>query len=419
MADISDIISQTGTQLEAEALRQFGAAVQDQVRGTLGSIFGVDQGQDGTVSAQSAAAGVRPVGYNLTKYAANIASGAGGYNPKSKFLFRVKFTFVPEIAAELSKLNQANLDELNENLTFVVKQIDLPKVQMQYEDVNMYNFKTKILTNTDFRELNLSFYDDVSNQTLSFINTYFQLLTPITRSRYSLRTPLENYGFTFSTNLDAINTSLRGQLINNNTQILSEMIIEQFYYTFDKTATSPINAYKVNQFSFTNPRITNLDISDQDHEQGGVPNIVSVILNFDSINISLATPASQRISPGIKGADIFDGTFTGAPNISQDQAGRSNNPFIDIIAGQGQRAVKSTVQEILNKNLGTVAGGALSGATAEIAGTLGSIANRTIRNATAGISQAIAIPKIGPVSSDSASSSSQLANATRTSSNVS
>lgn len=420
MADISDIISQTGTQLEAEAFRQFGAAVQDQVRGSLGSIFNVDQGAEGTQSARAAAAGVRPAGYNLTKYAANIASGAGGYNPKSKFLFRVKFSFAPEIAALLSYTDSARLKELNEKLTFTVKQIDLPKVQMQYEDVNMYNFKTKVLTSTDFRELNLSFYDDVSNHSLSFIDTYFKLLVPITRSRYSLNTPLENYGFTFTQRVNAINTSLRGHLPNNNINIISEMIIEQFYYTFDKTAKKPIDTYKVNQFSFTNPKITNLDISDQDHEQGGVPNIVSIILNFDSINITLGNSATTRISPGINGADMFDGTFTGAPSIAQqDPAGRARNPFIDVIAAQGQRMVKSTIDEALNKSVGTIAGGALGGAVSEISGTLGTVASRTIRGASSGVSQALVIPKSPFISRDTASSRGDADGATRVSANVS
>lgn len=417
MADITSVISQTGTQLEAEAFRQFGAAVSGQASAALSSVFNIPAPPG--VAAQSAVAGVRPSGYNMTKYAAHIASGAGGYNPKTKFLFRVKFNFVPEIARSLSYLNAAELDELNERLTYTVKQIDLPKVQMQYEDVNMYNFKTKVLTSTDFRELNLSFYDDVSNQTMSFINTYFQLLVPITRNKYSLRTPLENYGFAFTTQLRATNTSLRGHLINNNTQIMSEMVIEQFYYTFDQKAKKPIDSYKVNQFTFTNPRITNLDISDQDHEQGSSPNIVSVILNFDSINISLGSEVGNRISPGITGADIFDGTFTPPGGGDKDQSGKGNNPFIDIIAGQAQRTVRTSVQDALNKSVGTIAGGALSGVTSEVAGTLGSVARRTVKSASSGVSQAIAIPKPSFVASDSAAPSQQAGTATRVSSNVS
>jgi hypothetical protein len=417
MADISNIISQTGTQLEAEAFRQFGAAVQQQASGRLASIFNIPPGPG--VAAQTAAANVRPSGYNMTKYAAHIASGAGGFNPKTKFLFRVKFSFVPEIASSLSFLNSAKIDDLNEKLTYTVKQIDLPKVQMQYEDVNMYNFKTKVLTSTDFREVNLSFYDDVSNQTLSFINTYFQLLVPITRNKYSLRAPLENYGFAFTTGLAATNTSMRGHLINNNTQIMSEMIIEQFYYTFDQSSRKPIDAYKVNQFTFTNPRITNLDISDQDHEQGGTPNIVSVILNFDSINILLGEEIGNRLSPGITGADVFDGTFTPPGGGAKDQSGKGNNPFIDIIAGQAQRTVRTSVQDALNKSVGTVAGGALSSATSEVAGTLGSVARRTIKSATSGVSQAVAIPKVPFISSDSAAPAQQAGAATRVSSNVS
>ncbi len=418
MADISNVINSTGVQLENEAYRQFGAAVQNQVRGQLGSVFRTDQGAPGTISAEAAARNIKPAGYSPTKYAANISSGAGGLNPKSKFLFRVKFSFVPEIGRLLSGVNAARLRALNERLTYVVKQIDLPKIQADYEDVNLYNFRTKILTNTSFREVNLSFYDDVGNNSLSFINTYFQLLAPITRNRYPLRARLEDYGFSFTQTLSEVNTSLRGHLPDNNSQILSEMIIEQFYFTFDQKVPKPIDAYKVNQFAFTNPRITTLDISDQDYENGSAANIVSVIMNFDSINITTDKNASDRLSPGITGADIFDGANIVPGSQPRNPAGNANNPFIDIIASQGQRTVQTTVSGTLNRSVGTIAGGALGGTISDVSGTLGSVARKTIKDISSGISQGSALPSTPTILRDSASSRAQSNTATSISSNV-
>lgn len=419
MAEISNVIKSTGVQLENEAYRQFGAAVQDQVRGQLGSVFRTEQGAPGSISAEAAIRNIRPSGYNPTKYAANITSGAGGFNPKSKFLFRVKFSFVPEVGRQLSNLNQSNLTDLNEKLTFVVKQIDLPKVQADYEDVNLYNFRTKILTNTSFREVNLSFYDDVSNNSLSFINTYFQLLVPITRNRYPLKTRFEDYGFSFTKDLSNVNTSLRGHLPDNNIQVISEMIIEQFYFTFTQNAQKPIDAYKVNQFAFTNPRITTLDISDQDYENGSAANIVSVIMNFDSINISLDKNASERLSPGITGADIFDGSNILGESRTRDAAGNAKDPFINIIASQGQRTVQSTVTGVLNKSVGTIAGGALSGVISDVAGTLGSVTRKTIKDISSGISQGSAIPYTPSILRDSGAPRAEFNSASTISSNVS
>jgi len=419
MADISNVIKSTGVQLENEAYRQFGAAVQDQVRGQLGTVFRTDQSAPGTISAEAAARNIRPGGYNPTKYAANITSGAGGYNPKTKFLFKVKFSFVPEIGRLLSTLNNSILKDLNEKLTYVVKQIDLPKVQMDYEDVNLYNFKTKILTNTSFREVNLSFYDDVSNTSLSFINTYFQLLVPITRNRYPLRTRLEDYGFSFTQALSKVNTSLRGHLPDNNSQIISEMIIEQFYFTFDQNVPKPIDAYKVNQFTFTNPRITTLDISDQDYENGSAANIVSVIMNFDSINMAFNKDASDRISPGITGADIFDGTNILQSAQARNPAGNAKNPFIDIVAAQGQRTVQTTVAGALNRSVGTIAGGALGGVISDVSGTLGSIARKTIKDVSTGISQGSALPSTPTILRDNSSPREVTNSVTTVSANVS
>lgn len=412
--DLSGIIKSTGAALEAEAFKQFGAAVEKQVSGVLGGIFGnPKKGSTSQSDAQIAAKNVQPGVWEPSKYAAAIASGAGGYDPKTKFLFKVKFTFSSKVSQAASSMVQGvDLHDVGRDLTFTIKQIDLPKVNFEYENVNMYNFKTKVLKSIDYRELSLSFYDDVANHSLSFMNVYLMLLMPITRMAYTDSAYLENHGFAFAKSYFSTDTSHRGILPDDAKDIISRMTIEQFYLVTNQQG-SPIDAVKVNSFVFTNPRLIMLDVSDQDYEMGNAANIISATLNFDALHMETGGEGVDYVSPSLSGNDILDGTEEIAAQIkrgSQVQAGKAKNPFVEIIARQGQRAVQSTVSGFLNKKLGTIAGGALGGAIGQISGALGSAAENTLRSVSTGISQGIAIPRRSSVKDNSTTAQESSAN---------
>lgn len=155
MSDFSSIIKSTGVALEREAFAQFGAAVENQVKGALGSIFGRTGGPKISESDAQAAAKNAQIGvWEPTKYAARVAES--NLRPKNKFLFKVKFELFEDVKQAISVL-QPDVYDIVKDLTFVVKQIDLPTVQFDYQDVNMYNFRTKVLKSISYRDLNVTF----------------------------------------------------------------------------------------------------------------------------------------------------------------------------------------------------------------------------------------------------------------------
>jgi hypothetical protein len=421
MSDFSSIIKSTGVALEREALAQFGAAVENQVKGTLGSIFSPNGGpriseSDAQLSARNAQIGV----WEPTKYAASIAES--NLRPKNKFLFKVRFELYEEVKAVVRQV-MPDVSEILQDLTFVVKQIDLPTVQFDYQDVNLYNFRTKVLKSISYRDLNVTFYDDVANNAINFVKLYLLVLMPITRKMHTSGAALHQDAMAFAQNYASSDTSYRGALpfkggdaaLRSRYDIISKMIIEQYYHNpspGDQSATT-IDSIKMNTFVFANPKILTLDVSDLDHENGSTANTIESSFSFDAIYIENNNQATASRIQSRAGNDILDGTEEKA---AQDfkrgaaaQQGKGGNPFVNIIVNQGQRAVQVGLSDALNKKFGGIAGGALGGAIGALSGGLAAAAGESLRSVATGVSQSIALPKVPFIRNDSNTSADDAA----------
>jgi hypothetical protein len=388
MFDTSGILKNTGVALEKQAFDMFGAAVNNQAGGMLGALFGggtpgVTPDQAGDISAANAVKTAQTGVWDPTPYASAIGSFADNFDPKTKFLFKVRFNFHPEILAAAKQLG-VDSDKLMRELNFIVKQIDLPKVEFEYEEVNMYNFRTKVLKCIKNRELNLTFYDDTGNRAMNFVNLYMMLLKPITRQVQSPAQHLENFGFAFTQDAFALNTSLRDVLPKNINHILSSIVVEQFYMKLGGTTLK--DAIRLNRFTIVNPRLQSFDIGDHDHEAGGVASTIAAAFDFDALHIDTDKAGSQSNITNHPLGDIMhaiDEAPVSGRRSSITSPGGANNPFIDIIARQGQRLVSTSVGNALNKAFGNgLAGQALNSLTSNMSGVLGEAAKRTLSGGT-------------------------------------
>lgn len=423
MQDLSGIIKSTGVALEREAYKVFGAAVENQVNRVLGGIFGNQEQQERSpTDAETVVQNIEPGVWDAARSAAQLTSnrlgGSAIWSPRLKFLFKVTFKFNPEVIDYAQRLG-IDANQLQRELTFVIKQIDLPKVDYEYEEVNMYNFRTKVLKSISHKELNFSFYDDMKNNALDFMNLIRMLYIPISRREYDNGTRLEDYGFAFSDNPSVMNTALRANLPGSINSPLIQMIIHQYYV--DRSSTNETALVKVNDFVFTNPRITSLDASDQDHENGGTPNMVAGTFDYDALYIEVEQDAkTHKRRTSSMTYDILSDYSEGAAETTRGAEigpGKTRNPFIDILARQGQRLVQTGVTNVLNRALGGVAGGklarGLSGAISGVSGALGEAANRTISGVGFGGSTGIAFPSVNLVRDSNAPSSTSSSNASR------
>jgi hypothetical protein len=100
-----------------------------------------------------------------TSYAASIADSQ--FRPKLKFLFRVEFLFKPEVVKMFGQETAA----WAKNFAFLIRSVDRPKVDFEYDDVNMYNFRIKVLKSIKHRALTMTLMDDVGNNVHEFFRT--------------------------------------------------------------------------------------------------------------------------------------------------------------------------------------------------------------------------------------------------------
>lgn len=418
MLDISNVIKSTGVALEAEAFRQFGAAVQGVADTALSSIFkqpttttSRTDDNDGELPTAAQAADNMPEYriWDSTRYASQNASTGTSSNanhlPRHKFLFKVSFIFNSGIAEYASLLGRKTVDELMRGLDYSVKQIDLPSVSFDYEMVNMYNFRTKVLKSITHDDISFTFYDDVSNESLDFVNLYRMLHMPIARRENASSDVLEDGGFAFTNIPTNLNSSFRGPLPSQNKNILSKIIIHQYYM---KYSMSEKDIVKVNDFVFTNPRMSKLTLGGQDHEDSNF-NMVTGTFDFDSLYIETGMSATtddgnlwQARAPSapMSPIDILSNYDQGTAVIFRGQqtppGGARNpifDPFVDIIAQHGQRAVQTSVATALRGAVGNnVMGRALEGAIGSVSGSLGAQVGRTVKSVGNGVVQGFALP---------------------------
>lgn len=399
-----------GVALEAEAYKKFGAVVANQADGILGGIFSNSTGStiNQNVNPIPADRLARHGDWNVTPYSG--AQVQSGLEPKLKFLFRVEFKFYEGAARMASSMGLDVGSSLSRDLTYVVKQIDLPKYTFDYEEINYYNFRTKVLKKINHDTLNFTFYDDVANNALKFMSIYLQILQPLSRTTWTEGANLEGNGFAFAQQLGGLDSGMRGAIRFPNTKdVLSSLTVHQYYLDRHQNhlqGTQIRQAIYMNSFVFTNPRIASFNLHDQDHEQGQQPNMLDVSFDYDALRIKTGIIADTK-DKDLAGLGAFDiltgsnasgGTFLNGPTTP---AGGGNNflsPFTNIVANQGARAVQSTINDKIRKSgLGSVAGGELSIATSKVAGALGTGARRTLQNIGNGIASGITAPKKPPV----------------------
>ncbi len=286
------------------------------------------------------------------------------YYPKYKFLFVVEFQYT-EPFAPLSSLNHA----------FVVKNTTRPNIEFEYDEVNMYNFWTRVVKRTIFQPMTMRFYDDNWNQAMQFYNSYLQSMSPITNLDFQQRVEgageLEESGMDFSKLSTGATPKQGGKEGAATTHRYAASIGPLASSSTTKTILSRINLYHVfregarmNVYQFINPKITNLELDDLDMAENGDGGEVSLQFAYDTVNIltnvdvinstefriedlsSGSVPGAQVLYPlspiAPEGADTSRKDFNIA--VSENEFGPGNSPVAaaDVTSPQVQSEVTTT-----------------------------------------------------------------------------
>lgn len=107
----------------------------------------------------------------------DIADDFGGtQQPKLKFNFTVSIKFREPI--RIPGIGNTE-DEIMDEMTFALKQAARPNPTIVYQDINYYNYRTKVATRTDFGTMQLTFYDDNQNLAHNLFERYLKSISPI------------------------------------------------------------------------------------------------------------------------------------------------------------------------------------------------------------------------------------------------
>jgi len=223
--------------------------------------------------------------------------------PKFKFMFVVSVIFEREYSM---------LMNVAEEMAFVVKRSTRPNIRFQTEEVNYYNFRTKVVTKTEFDEMSMTFHDDMTNRGMLFYNTYRNAMSPVTNLGGSDTVGLidpENSGMDFKGLFRAqnpetsIKTSLysgsRGPLLGTNKEILKSIRV---FHVYD-------GGRRMNVFQFLNPRITEMALDDVDMSSSE-GNEITVKFHYDSVYIHTNIPSNSP--PFTNGSTMLPGSQVGA-----------------------------------------------------------------------------------------------------------
>jgi len=217
------------------------------------------------------------------------------FAPKHKFMFVVQFTFKEEYA---------RFDDSGRYMAFVVKTSSRPNINIEHEDVNMYNFWSKVARKTTYEPITMRFHDDQASKTQYFINNYIRAISPIAKTRTKFDNQggnsnhawLEDRGMINGTDKTASLTKLKG----DNTSIFDEIRV---FHIYNYGQLMSVNTY-------INPKITSINFDDLDMSEGSTANEIEIQFAYDALNIIDLFPIRgsekkvEELSGGAIGQDL-------------------------------------------------------------------------------------------------------------------
>lgn len=252
--------------------------------------------------------------------------------PKFKFLFKVLFTGFS-----------------TRNFYFYVHRIDKPRVRFNHQDVNFYNFRSKVLTSAQFEPMSITFLDETGNSVNEFFTAYMA-----TQSGQGNGGVGANNGYTTaSSTLPYKNGYSQGVSIT----------VEQVFG----------NGTSSNRFTFINPRIESFEFDELSMEDNG-GSMLTVTFNYDGLT-SETVASSTLYSWG--NVDLLRGEPSNA------NGGASSILEAGVLLAQSATGTNTTglfaaangaLNSMLGSNLSSAQQTALSGSSmlpASLSGVLG------------------------------------------------
>lgn len=274
--------------------------------------------------------------------------------PKLKFLFFATLELYSDFQDAFGGTTWSNGE-----MWWFIKQSNRPNVSYEWEEVNKYNFRTKVLRRATLEPIQMQMYDDLRDVSHSFWNTFIRLSNPITNLGLSEDVDREDKGMEWTvdeiTNDTGIIRSANGTLDPPLSQTYSAGTGALPGINQRKTILKKIQIHHVLNwgrqivtYTFSNPRITEIRLDELTWEDSA-PNMVDVTFEYDAFDIAFPNAfteedtTSNKIPPAFPLLPQYDETPIKAVNEGFNAFNNTVNRAVDSAAKTLNNTIGTTI----------------------------------------------------------------------------
>jgi hypothetical protein len=191
---------------------------------------------------------------------------AGRDVPKMKFLFTVRFEF-GGLLGELYPGSQ----NMAEN-AYACKNVTRPNINVNYVDVNSYNYRYKVATRVDYGTVTLTLYDDNKNLSHRILTAYLNAISPVARKKggeYYTKDNIQEWA------------SLGPLPYSEEDGLIRKMRVTQHFPSNNNDVEEEASAI---HYDYINPKIQSFSLDDLDMTTSDVSHVTLTFV-YDSVNI--------------------------------------------------------------------------------------------------------------------------------------
>ena len=182
--------------------------------------------------------------------------------PRYRFMYYA--TFVVNSDAQNLFPNLKDIGKYEQGISFMIKSIDKPKVDLQVQELNQYNRKRYVYTRLKYNPIQIRFHDTVDDRILQVWVNYFRYYFGDSRPKDS----------------SVFDDSVVGQF-NDSSGWGLRPVSEQINF-FKRLELYALFGRKYTQINYINPRIGNVDWQGYDSEQPGSEEM-SMTVDYESL----------------------------------------------------------------------------------------------------------------------------------------
>lgn len=191
----------------------------------------------------------------------SVADDFAGYDsPKYNFNYTIQFILARDL--ELDEVGNTEMEQMK----FAVKHATRPKITIEYQDINYYNFRTRVATRTDYGVASIIFYEDNKNRATNILKKYLNTVSPV--SNFKSSNDMDRVGMGETASIGPLSADRHGPI--------TSIILTHHYYDGYAPARTT--------YTYRNPRFVSIEFGDLDMTTSEVAT-VGLIFNYDTVNV--------------------------------------------------------------------------------------------------------------------------------------